>query len=71
MNDQRFYSLIELKSAAEAACHPYRVVEVHEWRNEHGERGYTVFVDSYADISWSVGALAKAGFEGVEVVTDW
>lgn len=79
MNDQRFYSLVELKNAANKACGDNPLLycsQARMWLDEHGERGYSVLIEGVApddlDIQATIwGRLSAIGFEGVEVVTEW
>lgn len=80
MNDQRFYSLIELKAAVNDACKEAlndgedhcRVT--HEWRNERGERGYVAYLDGVRetdDAFYHIYQGVKArGFLDIDLVGD-
>lgn len=94
MNDQRFYSLKELKDAAEQACDdalnanarkelddPVNWIglscrQAKMWLDEGGNRGYSVLIEEASPDAFELQRfitrkLAHAGFEGIEVVTEW
>lgn len=81
MNDQRFYSLLKLKEAAQAACDESNwgdlsCVSARAWMDEAGARGYTVLISEASPSNHPLqvriaAALAKRGFEGIDVETFW
>jgi len=82
MNDQRFYSLVDLMEATNKACDisaPGRDLICYEARqsiNNDGNRDYSVFIKnaSQDDLDLQnliMKILHDQGFHGVEVVTEW
>lgn len=75
MNDQRFYSLIELKAAADEICAGLNMKcgEARQWMNEDGDRGYSVHIAdaSTLELQDFIGdELSKRGFSCVDVLTE-